>query len=132
MTSKADVVSFNHVETDLEPVNQLQLDSGRQVLAHSNENGELIEITEADGDIILKILMTESGPVIYLTGAHLKLQATESIALQAKEVSIEATEKNSLKSNGTMEIKASADIDIKSEKDIRATGKMIFLNWLAA
>ncbi len=128
MTSKADVVSFNYVENELEPVKQLQLDSGRQVQAHSNENGELIEITEENGDIILKILMTESGPVISLTGTHLKLQATESIALQAKKISIEATEKTSLKSNGTMEIEASADIDIKSENDIRAKGKMIFLN----
>ena len=131
MTSKADVVSFNYVDNELEPVKQLQLDSGRQVQAHSNENGELIEITEENGDIILKILMTESGPVISLTGTHLKLQATESIALQAKKISIETTEKTSLKSNGTMEIEASADIDIKSENDIRAKGKMIFLNWLA-
>ena len=128
MTSKAHAFCFNHPEANLETTTQLHLNHDRQLHVQPNDGEEIIEITEKNGDIILKILMTEKGPVISLSGAQLQLEATKSIALKAKEISIEATEKTSLKSQGTFEVEASSDIDILSKDNIRAKGKMIFLN----
>ncbi len=128
MTKKAGAISLKRSDPGCNKIMRLQLDSGRQVLTHSNENGEFIEIVEPKGEIVLRVQMTENGPLLSFKGAHLVLQATESIALEAKKVTIQATEKAAIQSKGSLEIDASQKINIHSEDDIRAAGKMIFLN----
>jgi hypothetical protein len=60
---------------------QMQLDSGRQIVIHSNENEELLEVVETEGEVILKVRLTEAGPVISVQGTHLELKSTETLKL---------------------------------------------------
>jgi len=60
---------------------------------YSSEKEELIEITAPEGEIIMKVRMTDDGPVISVSGAHLELKSTETIALEAKKIKIKAEEK---------------------------------------
>jgi len=55
---------------------------------YSSEKEELIEITAPEGEIIMKVRMTDDGPVISVSGAHLELKSTETIALEAKKIKI--------------------------------------------
>lgn len=118
----------------LEPANTLkkdmtiQLDSGHQVKIKPLEKEERLEIVAPEGQIILNIRLTEQGPVVSLTGAHLELKSTESISMASKKITLMAEEKMIVNSGGPLEINASQEMDIHSDDDIHVVGKMIHLN----
>jgi len=107
---------------------QMQLDSGRQVVIHSNENEEILEIVEPEGEVILKMRLTDAGPVISVQGAHLELKSTETLTLESKKVKIRAEEEARVESKGSLEIVSSKEMGIHSDDEIRVVGKMIHLN----
>ena len=127
MSEKAEIIKLKPSDVEHSKM-RMQLESGRQVMVHSSEKDELIEIAESDGEIIMKVRMTDDGPVISVSGAHLELKSTETIALEAKKIKIKAKDKVVVESKGGLEIDSSKKISIKSGDDIRVAGKMIYLN----
>jgi uncharacterized protein (DUF2345 family) len=127
MSKKAEIIKLKPSDAEHSKM-RMQLESGRQVMVHSSEKDELIEISESDGEIIMKVRMTDDGPVISVHGAHLELKSTETIALKAKKIKIKAEEEAVVESKGSLEIKSSKKIGIQSGDDIRVAGKMIYLN----
>ncbi len=128
MSKKAEVINLKQSVTGQPKKRQIQLDSGRQVLVHSGEKEELVEIVEPGGEVVMKVRLTDAGPVIVVHGAHLELRSTETIALQAKKVTIKAEEEAVVESKGSLQINSSKKMDIHSADDIRVVGKMIYLN----
>ncbi len=127
MSEKAEIIKLKPSDVEDSKM-RMQLESGRQVMVHSSEKDELIEIAESDGEIIMKVRMTDDGPVISVSGAHLELKSTETIALEAKKIKIKAKEKVVVESKGGLEIDSSKKISIQSGDDIRVVGKKIYLN----
>lgn len=127
MSEKAEIIKLKPSDVEHSKM-RMQLESGRQVMVHSSEKDELIEIAESDGEIIIKVRMTDDGPVISVSGAHLELKSTETIALEAKKIKIQAEEEFVVESKGSLEIDSSKKIGIQSGDDIRVVGKMIYLN----
>jgi len=128
MSKKAEVINLERSEEEKSTKKSLQLDSGRQVLVHSDEKGELLEILERGGKAVVTVRLTDEGPVVTVQGAHLELKATETLALEAKEVKIKAQEIASVESKGSLKIDSSDKMDIHSHDDIRVVGKIIHLN----
>ncbi len=128
MSKKAEVINLEPSEAKKSNQRNLQLDSGRQVLVHSDEKGELLEILERGGEAVVTVRLTDEGPVVTVQGAHLELKATETLALEAKEVKIKAQEDASVESKGSLKIASSDKMDIHSHDDIRVVGKIIHLN----
>jgi len=128
MSEKAKIINLKPLYVEHVEKIRMQLDSGRQILVHSSEKEELIEITAPEGEIIMKVRMTDDGPVISVSGAHLELKSTETIALKAKQIKIQAEEKVVVESNGGLEIDSSKKISIHSNDDICVAGKIIHLN----
>lgn len=127
MSEKAEIIKLKPSDVEHSKM-RMQLESGRQVMVHSSEKDELIEIAESDGKIIMKVRMTDDGPVISVSGAHLELKSTETIAIEAKKIKIKAEEEFVVESKGSLEIESSKKIGIQSGDDIRVVGKMIHLN----
>jgi hypothetical protein len=128
MSKKAEVINLERSEEEKSTKKSLQLDSGRQVLVHSDEKGELLEILERGGEAVVTVRLTDEGPVVTVQGAHLELKSTDTIALDARKVRIKAQEEASIESEGTLKIESSKNMDVTSEDDIRVVGKMIHLN----
>jgi len=128
MSKKAEVINLEPSEVEKSNQRNLQLDSGRQVLVHSDEKGELLEILERGGKAVVTVRLTDEGPVVTVQGAHLELKSTDTIALDARKVRIKAQEEASIESEGTLKIESSKNMDVTSEDDIRVVGKMIHLN----
>ena len=128
MSKKAEVLNLEPSAAEQPEKRRLQLDSGRQVLILSDENEERFEIVDPDGDVVIKVRLTDEGPVVTIRGAHLKLKSTETLALEAKRVKIKAEETAMVKSEGSLKIDSSKKMDIHSQNDIRVVGKMIYLN----
>ena len=128
MSKKAEVINLELSEEEKSTKKSLQLDSGRQVLVHSDEKGELLEILERGGKAVVTVRLTDEGPVVTVHGAHLELKSTETLALEAKEIKIKAQENASIESKGSLKIDSSEKMDIHSQDDIRVVGRIIHLN----
>ena len=128
MPEKMKVISLEPSALGQRKTQQMQLDSGRQVVIHSNENEELLEIVETEGEVILRVRLTDAGPVISVQGTHLELKSTETLTLESKKVKIRAEEEARVESKGSLEIESSKEIGIHSDDEIRVIGKMIHLN----
>jgi len=128
MSEKAEIINLKPAEAGEAKKTRLQLDSGRQIRVHAREKEEILEIVEPKGDIVMKVRLTEAGPVITVHGAHLELTSTETLTLDAKKIQIKAQEQAAIESKGSLEINASKKIGIHSDQDVRVVGKMIYLN----
>ena len=128
MSKKAEVIKLKTSDAAQDKKKRMQLNSGRQIIVHSDEKEELIQIVEAAGDVVMSVRMTDAGPVVTVRGAHLELKSTESITLEAKEIKIRAEENASVKSKGSLEVDSAKKMDIHSDDEIRLDGKMIHLN----
>jgi hypothetical protein len=128
MSKKAEVINLERSEAEQSTKKSLQLDSGRQILVHSNEKEEILEIVERGGEMVITVRLTDKGPIVRVQAAQLELKSTETIELEAKKIRIKAQEEASIESEGTLKIESSKNMDVKSEDDIRVVGKMIHLN----
>jgi hypothetical protein len=128
MSKKAEVIKLKTSDTAQDTKKRMRLDSGRQIIVHSDEKEELIQIVEPKGEISMTVRMTDAGPVITVRGAHLELKSTETITLEAKKIIICAEENASVKSKGRLEVDSAKKMDIHSDDEIRVDGKMIHLN----
>jgi hypothetical protein len=128
MSKKAEVINLERSEEETSTKKSLQLDSGRQVLVQSDGKGELLEVLERGGEVVMTVRLTDEGPIVSVQGARLELKSTESIALEAKKIRIKAQEEATIESEGTLKIESSKNMDVNSEDDIRVVGKMIHLN----
>jgi hypothetical protein len=128
MSKKAEVIKLKTSDAAQGKKKRMHLDSGRQIIVHSDEKEELIQIVEAAGDVVMSVRMTDSGPVVTVRGAHLEIKSTETITLEAKEIKICAEENASVKSKGSLEVDSAKKMDIHSDDEIRVEGKMIHLN----
>jgi len=128
MSKKAEVINLERSEKEKSTKKSLQLDSGRQVLVHSDEKEEILEIVERGGEMVMAVRLTDKGPIFSVQAAQLELKSTGTISLDAKKVKIKAQVEASIESDGTLKIESSKKIDINSEDDIRVVGKMIHLN----
>ena len=128
MSKKAEVINLERSEKEKSTKKSLQLDSGRQVLVHSNEKEEILEIVERGGEMVMAVRLTDKGPIVSVQGARLEIKSTETIALEAKKIRIKAQEEASIESAGKLKIESSKNMDVNSEDDIRVVGKMIHLN----
>ena len=128
MSKKAEVINLERSEAEQSAKKSLQLDSGRQILLHSDEKEEIIEIVERGGEMVMMVRLTDKGPIVSVQAAQLELKSTETISLDAKKVRIKAKEEASIESEGKLKIESSKNMDVTSEDDIRVVGKMIHLN----
>jgi hypothetical protein len=127
MSKKADVINLERLEGKKAEAKELQLDSGRYILIRSGEKEELLEIIDG-GEVVVTVRLSDEGPVVTVHGANLELKSTETITLEAKEVTIKAEEQTSIESKGSLKIDSSEKMDIHSDEDIRVVGKIIHLN----
>ena len=128
MYEKAEVINLEPSPAGQYKKKRIQLESGRQVLVHSYKKEELIEIVEPEGEVVMRVRLTDAGPVISFQGAHIELKSTETLSLESKKVIIKAEEEAVIESKGSLKIDSSNKLDIHSDSHIRITGKMIYLN----
>jgi hypothetical protein len=78
------------------------LASGRRYELEAGHEADRVVIRARSGEVVLRIEVTDAGPVLSFSGASLDLQATGRLRLAAREVSVEATGDISLSAGGSM------------------------------
>ena len=88
----------------------VELDSGRVVSV--NEEAEVVEIRSPEGELELRVELTEAGPVLRMSAVRMELSAQEAVSVSAPKIDLQSKE-------GTQ---------IQSDGDVRVEGAMIWLN----
>ena len=78
------------------------LTSGRRYDLEAGADADRLVIRARDGEIVLRIQVTDAGPVLSFSGASIDLEATRRLRLTAQEVSIEATGDVALTTGGSL------------------------------
>lgn len=92
--------------------------SGRSVVVRVNGTNEELEIRSAQGEVEVRIVLTEHGPVVTLKGARLEIAGTETVAVTCQKFEV-AADHVDIRSQG---------LDVRTEGDIRMQGAVIRLN----
>ncbi len=131
MTGKAHLVDVKDtpaVDNKKGTSRTLRLVSGREIKVSAGKNEDLLEIFESKGEMVLKVRLTEDGPVMVVEGCRLSLNSSKAIALRAPTIEISAEEKALIESKGELKIDSVKEMGIHSDDDIRVVGKIIHLN----
>lgn len=84
------------------PAAEVTLTSGRRYDLQAGPDADRLVIRARGGEVVLRIEVTDAGPVLSFSGASIDLQATGRLRLAATEVSFEATGDVSLSTGGSL------------------------------
>jgi hypothetical protein len=105
---------------------QRQLPSGRSLALRASLSGEEIEIRSPQGELDLRITLTDAGPVVSLRAARLELDAP-AVAVRCQTFAVSASSEVSLSSGGALNLTAD-ELRAKTEHDIHLNGAYVRLN----
>jgi hypothetical protein len=101
------------------PSATLVLTSGRRYDVEAGAESDRLVIRSRSGEVVLRIEVTDAGPVLSFSGASLELSATQRLHLAAKEVSVEAAGDVSLTAGGSLRETVGGDHQTKVAGDER-------------
>jgi phage gp45-like len=95
------------------------LPSGRSVVVRIDGGKEELEVRSPQGEVEVRITLTDAGPVVSLRGARLELETPDAVAVQCRRFEVNTTE--------AVEI-SGKEMLLQTEDDMRLKGKIIHLN----
>jgi hypothetical protein len=91
-------------------------------------HSEEIEVRSAGGEMELRIVLTDQGPVLSLRGARLQIDATDTIAVNCRQFAVRTTEGVILDAAGDIALRSGADVHVRSAGDTHIDGTLVKLN----
>ena len=101
------------------PAAAVVLTSGRRYELEAGGDADRLVVRSRGGEVVLRIQVTDAGPVLSFTGASIDLEATRRLRLTAQEVSVEATGDVSLSAGGSLRETVAGDHHTKVAGDER-------------
>jgi hypothetical protein len=92
---------FDEIEAPV-PTAAVMLTSGRRYDLEAGDDADRLVIRARGGEVVLRIEVTDAGPVLSFSGASLDLHATRRLRMTAQEVSIEATADLAISAGGSL------------------------------
>jgi hypothetical protein len=124
-------VSGRAVPTEAGSAPARVLPSGRSVVLKIGDGCENLEVRSPDGDVEVRITLTDQGAVVSLRGGRLQMESADAVALNCRRLEVVTTEGTALGSAGDVLI-TGRGIRVQTENDIRMNGGVIYLNCSAS
>ena len=107
------------------PMTQL-LSSGHQVMI--DFDGQEIEVEDPKGNVAVKIILEDSGPVVELQGARLSLKSPQAVSIDCEDFAVNAEKDLYMNAGGQLTIESTEELHLNCEMDIRIRANVIWLN----
>jgi hypothetical protein len=88
--------------------------SGRRYEIASGDEADRVTIRSRGGEVVLRIEITDAGPVLSFTGASVELSATKKLRMAAEEVAIEAAGDLSVRAGGHHHQRVDGDVRVEA------------------
>lgn len=122
----ATLVASAMADTESSHLLERRLPSGRSLALRTDGGSEELEIRSARGEVEVRIVLTDAGPLVTLRGARLLMDAPE-VAVRCRSFDVQASESLRLRSQGETLLEAD-ELRARTEHDIHMNGAHIRLN----
>lgn len=85
------------------------LTSGRSYEIKAGEGRDQLTVRGRGGDVVLRIEVTDQGPVLSFSGASIELSATRALRLAAEEVNVSAARDVTIEAGGSLRERVAGD-----------------------
>lgn len=106
----------------------LDLQHDRKLTVTPSDEGDLVEIRSAGGQIELRVRLTPEGPVLQMESVRLSLKSAGNVDVACKNFEVRASEGVDVHSDGGMQLSGQADVKVDSAGNVVVKGEKIFLN----
>ncbi|QDU62635.1 hypothetical protein Pan216_35020 [Planctomycetes bacterium Pan216] len=103
------------------------LPSGRTLAVRLNDSQEQIEVVSPQGEVEVRIVMTDEGPVVKLCGVRLEIEAEETVAVNCRNFEVNAEERAAIVSGGPVRVTGD-EMRVRTRQDVHMNGAFIRLN----
>lgn len=104
------------------------LPSGRQVVVRATPREEAIEVRSANGEMEIRIVLSDTGPVLQLRGARLEIDSTDTVAVNCRQLELNSTEGMVLQTGKNFALKSQGELHMKSMGETFIDGDMVNIN----
>jgi hypothetical protein len=118
----------DNTSTTVEPQTCRPLPSGRSVVIRQSGAQDEIEVRSPAGEVEVRIVLTDSGPVVSLRAARLELESMDEVSLRCRRLSLQASETAELQSGGSVQVEALGEVRLQASEEMHLNGKIINLN----
>lgn len=101
------------------------LDSGHVVVVTHDQQ---VEVHNPEGDVQVRIALTDGQPVVTLSGARLELESPDTVAVKSRVFEVRASEKVDVRSEGEVELSSAGEMKLFADEDFSARAPCIWLN----
>jgi hypothetical protein len=126
-TISKDLAAPRCSDQDAPAARERLLPSGRSVVLKVTSAGEELEVRSPGGAVEVRITLSESGPVVHLSGARLELEAPDTVALHCRRLEVNTEESTHLNSAGGLQL-TGQEMRVQTKGDIHLNGDVIRLN----
>ena len=91
------------------PAAAVQLTSGRRYDIEAGADADRLVVRSRTGDVVLRIEVTDAGPVLSFSGATVDLHATRTLRMAAEQIQIEASGDVALSAGGSLREQVAGD-----------------------
>jgi hypothetical protein len=103
------------------------LSSGRSLILKEREDHEELEIRSPDGEIEVRVILTDACPIVTVRGARLQIEAPESMSVRCGRFEVHADEAAAIHSCGSVDVTGEV-MRVRTAGDIHMDGDVIRLN----
>jgi hypothetical protein len=101
------------------PAAAVMLTSGRRYDLEAGAGADRLVIRSRSGDVVLRVEVTDAGPVLSFSGASIDVEATRRLRFAAEEIHIEASGDVALSAGGSLRENVEGDHHIRVAGDER-------------
>lgn len=106
------------------------LPSGRSIVVTAQGGREAIEVRSAQGDLEVRVELTDQGPVLSIRGARLEIDSTDTVAVTCRQFELNAQDQLRLHAGGEVGLTTEGEIKMKSAQQTFIDGDYVNLNCL--
>jgi len=106
------------------------LPSGRTLVVKARDHEEEIEVRSSGGEVEVRIVLTEQGPILRLRGARLEIDSSDTVAVNCRRFEVNASQGVQLSTAGDVAVRSDAEIRLKSGRETFIDGDYVNLNCL--
>lgn len=89
--------------------------------------GDSVELRSPSGQLELRIVLTEQGPVLSCEAVRVAIRGAEAVSVETKSFEVRADHVG-LHSGGELHVTSEKEMKVTSTDDVRVVGKIIHLN----
>lgn len=101
--------------------------SGRRYELEAGAERDRLTIRSSSGEVVLRVEVTDRGPVLSFSGAEVELSAARSLRLAARDVSIAAERDVELAAGGSLRERVAGHHHVRAGGDARVEGASVEL-----